>query len=327
MTGYSNDTYTRSYNANAVRAALTQRYGDRYLAYREEWARSERFELLPFPINVVFDLINVCNLKCPMCLRSEDLIKDYPELKLSREKLTVAEVTAALDEGWQHGLPSVNIGGSGECTLHPDFLDFCRAVVERDVMELRIISNGLRLTPEVSEALIDMQAQVLSISIDALSPETYGKVRGKAEQYEGLVGNVMRFLEIRRRRGSTFPLLRVSFVPQPNNRHETKAFVEHWTGLADMVDVQVYQAYGASHFSHDFECSEPFRRLNVWASKKVGPCCGFPGIVYDVGTLGVQSLAEIWTAPPITKIRNDLLKKTYDLPCLKCQGTRTVYDE
>jgi wyosine [tRNA(Phe)-imidazoG37] synthetase (radical SAM superfamily) len=327
MAGYSNDLYTRSYNAGAVRTALTKRYGDRYLSYRAEWARSERFELLPFPINLVFDLINVCNLKCPMCLRSEDLIKDYPELKLSKEKLTVADVTAALDEAHAHGLPSVNIGGSGECTLHPDFLDVCRAVMDRDVMELRIISNGLRLTRAMSEALIDMQAHILSISIDAFSPAVYGKVRGKPDQYEGLVSNVMEFLAVRRRRGSSFPLLRVSFVPQPDNKHETTAFVEHWSAIADMVDVQVYQAFGASHFSHDFECSEPFRRLNVWASKKVGPCCGFPGIVYDVGTLGAQSLAEIWTGEPITKIRNDLLARTYDLPCLRCQGTRTAFDQ
>jgi wyosine [tRNA(Phe)-imidazoG37] synthetase (radical SAM superfamily) len=327
MPGYQLDPYTRSYNADVVRAALTARYGQRYLDYRAQWARSERFELLPFPINLVFDLINVCNLKCPMCLRSEDLIRDYPELALSREKLTVDDVIAALDEGAGHGLPSVNIGGSGECTLHPDFLTFCEAVMRRDVMELRIITNGLRLTPTIIDGLIDLQVHMLSVSIDAFSPVTYGKVRGKPDQYEGLVANVMRFLEIRRRRGARFPLLRVSFVPQPDNTHETRDFVEHWKGVADMVDVQVYQAFGATHFSHDFECSEPFRRLNVWASKKVGPCCGFPGIVYDVGTLGRQSLMEIWTGAPITKIREALLKRTYDLPCLRCQGTRTVFDE
>ena len=112
--GYNNDVYTRSYNADVIRTALIQRYGRRYLDYREAWAKSEKFELLPFPINLVFDLINVCNLKCPMCLRSEDLIKDYPELLDSKEKLSLEQVVAALDEGYQYGLPSVNIGGSGE---------------------------------------------------------------------------------------------------------------------------------------------------------------------------------------------------------------------
>jgi hypothetical protein len=327
MPGYQNDPYTRSYNADLVRTALTQRYGQRYLDYRAEWARSERFELLPFPINLVFDLINVCNLKCPMCLRSEDLIKDYPELRLSKEKLRIDQVVAALDEGAAHGLPSVNIGGSGECTLHPDFLKFCDAVMARDVMELRIITNGLRLTPTIGEALIDKQVHMLSVSIDAFSAETYGKVRGKPEQYHGLVDNIMGFLELRRRRRASFPLLRVSFVPQPANKHETRPFVDHWSDIADMVDVQVYQAFGASHFSHDFDCSEPFRRLNVWASGKVGPCCGFPGIVYDVGTLGDQTLREIWEGEPIRRIRQDLIQRTYALPCLRCQGTRTRYED
>lgn len=324
---YSHDVHTRSHNADRIRTALSKRYGQRYAQYREEWARSERFELLPFPINLVFDLVNVCNLKCPMCLRSEELIKDYPELQLTREKLSLEQITGALSEGYEHGLPSVNIGGSGECTLHPDFLKICQEVIKRDVMELRIISNGLRLTPEVSEALVDMQVQILSVSIDAFSPETYEKVRGAGSLYEPLMENIRTFLEIRKARHSTFPLLRVSFVPQPDNKHETRGFVAYWSKVADMVDVQVYHAFGATHFSHDFDCSEPFRRLNVWASGKVGPCCGFPGIVYDVGTLGKKSLAEIWQDEPIKKIRDRLLKKSYDLPCLKCQGTRTPYTD
>jgi len=327
MPGYQLDPYTQTYNTDVVREALTRRYGQRYLDYRERWARSERFEVMPFPINLVFDLINVCNLKCPMCLRSEDLIDEYPELKASKVKLSVPEVVAALDEGREHGLPSVNIGGSGECTLHPDFLEFCRAAMERDVMELRIISNGIRLTPAIAQGLIDMQATMLSISIDAFSAETYGKVRGKPDQYAEVLANIETFLDLRGRAGSRFPLLRVTFVPQPGNHHERKAYVDHWTQRADMVDVQVFSAYGAKQWTNDFECSDPFRRLNVWASKKVGPCCGFPGIDYDMGTLGPQTLMEIWNGEPMRQIRRELLTKTYRQPCLRCQGTRTRYDD
>ena len=327
MPGYQLDPYTQTYNANIVRDTLSRRYGQRYLDYREQWDRSERFEVMPFPLNLVFDLINVCNLKCPMCLRSEDLIVDYPELKLSKEKLTVDEVVMALDEGAEHGLPSVNIGGSGECTLHPDFLEFCRATMDRNVMELRIISNGIRLTPEISEGLIDMQATMMSVSIDAFSAETYGKVRGKPAQYEQVLENIRTFLELRRRRHSVFPLLRVTFVPQPANKHETAAYVDHWRTVADMVDVQVHQAYGAKSFSGDFECSDPFRRLNIWASKKVGPCCGFPGIDYDMGTFGKETLMAIWNGEPMRQIRREMLDRTYRAPCLRCQGSRTRYDD
>jgi wyosine [tRNA(Phe)-imidazoG37] synthetase (radical SAM superfamily) len=275
----------------------------------------------------VFYLINVCNIKFPMCLRAEDLIEEYPELKLSKEKLTLEDMQRVLDEGYRHGLPSVNFGGSGECTLHPDFLDMTRMVMERDVMELRIITNGLRLTRDVAEALVDTQVHVVSVSIDAFSAETYGKIRGKPQQYDLLMQNVMALLELRRKRRSVFPLLRVSFVRQPDNKEETKAFLEHWTNLADMVEVQIHHDFRATSFSRDFDCSEPFRRLNVWASRKVGPCCGFPGIVFDVGTIGRQTLAEIWRGEPITEIRRQLLDRDYAPACLRCQGTRTPYSD
>ncbi len=325
--GYHSDPFTQSFNSDVIWNALHTRYGQRYLDYRAEWARSEKFQLLDFPANLVFDLINVCNLRCPMCLRSEDLIDEYPELKLSKEKLTLDDMRLALDEGYDHGLPSVNFGGSGECTLHPNFIEISRMVMERDVMELRIITNGLRLTREVAEALIDMQAHVVSVSIDAFSPETYGKVRGKPQQYELLMQNVMGLLALRRQRRSVFPLLRVSFVRQPENKHESTAFVEHWKGLADMVEVQVHHDYRTKEFSTDFECSVPFRRLNIWATKKVGPCCGFPGIAYDVGTLGKQTLKEIWNGVPINTLRRELLTHDYGAPCLRCQGSRTPYDD
>lgn len=324
---YNNDQFTRSYNASVVREALTAKYGQRYVSYREAWARSEKYEVLPFPINFAFDIINACNLACPMCLRSEKLIEAYQELKLSKQRLTLEQMTSVLDEGHQHGLPSVNIGMGGECTLHPDLLKFCAMVMEREVMEFRLITNGLRLTRDIAEALVELQVHILSVSVDAFSPEVYSKVRGEPEQYEGLLENITSFLEVRKKRRSVFPLLRVSFTPQPDNVHETRDFVSHWVKKADLVDIQTYHEFGATHFSYDFECTEPFRRLAFWASGKIGPCCGFPGIEYEVGTLGSKPLGEVWWDEPIARIRRMLIDKSYSMMCLKCQGSRTDYLE
>jgi MoaA/NifB/PqqE/SkfB family radical SAM enzyme len=320
---YSGSEYTRSIGADLIKQKLYARHGERYMEYRENWARAEALELQPFPLNLLFDLIDGCNLACPQCLRSLDIIGDYEGHLNTRSRLSYEDVEAALDEGYQHGLPSVNIGGSGEGMLHPDFLKICQAVMDRDVMEYRIATNGLRLNRDTAEALIDMQVQMVSVSIDAFSPETFGKTRGKPHRYQQVVDNTLALLKLRQERGSIFPLVRVSFVNQPANRHELQDFENFWSQHVDMVDIQGFHDFRSTDYNYDFDCMEPWIRMTLWADGHVGPCCGFPGIVLDIGSVRETKLKEIWHGPKMQAIRQQLLDRKYDIACLKCMGVRS----
>ena len=322
---YSSDPYTRNFGAEVISEALKARYGQRYLGYRRDWERAGPDWLPDYPINLVFDLVDKCNLACPQCLRAPDLIKDYDGFIGTRKYLATDTIKKILAESGERGLASINIGGSGECTLHPDFIEICRAVMEIDVCEFRIITNGLRLKDDVAEALIDMEAHMLSISIDGFSPETFEASRGKAHRYQDVVDNTVAFAELKAKRGAKWPLVRVSFVEQESNRHETRDFVAFWSDYADMIDVQSYHDFRQTEGFYDgFDCSEPFKRLTVWAYGGAGPCCGFPGILYNVGDFETRSIHDIWHGPEIDKIRAMMVSKEYQLPCLQCQGTRTV---
>ena len=323
---YSSDPYTKNFGTEVIARALEGRFGQRYLDYRKDWERAGPDWLPDFPINLVFDLVDKCNLACPQCLRAPDLIKDYDGYIGTQKYLSFDIIKKILDESAAHGLASVNIGGSGECTLHPRFIEICQAIMEIDVCEFRIITNGLRLKGDVAEALIDMQAHMLSISIDGMSPETFEASRGKAHRYQDVVDNAVAFAELKRRRGAKWPLLRVSFVEQEANRHETQDFVRFWSDYADMIDVQSYHDFRQTEGFYDqFDCVEPFKRLTVWAYGGAGPCCGFPGILYNVGDFATRSIHDIWHGEEIAKVRDMMRSKEYQLPCLQCQGTRTVF--
>jgi len=189
-------------------------------------------------------------------------------------------------------------------------------------MELRVVSNGTLLSRKIAEALIETGVQVLSVSIDAMSRDTYGQVRGAAERYDEVVDNVSTFLDCRQRQGARFPLLRVSFVKQPANRHEADEFVRFWSKRADMVDVQTYHDYRTRQPGDDFVCSEPWRRLMVMADGRVAPCCGLPGIVLEMGRIGEQTLAEIWQGERLAAIRSQLAAARFPDACRRCQGSR-----
>jgi len=324
-TPYSSDPYTTSFGSDRIMQMLSARYGQRYHDYRADWERAGVDWQPDFPLNLVFDLVDNCNLACPQCLRAPDIIKEYGGFIGTRKILDYDTIERILDEASEYRLPSVNIGGGGEATLHPDFIRICQKVMDIDVCEFRIISNGLKLKGDISSALIDLGVHVISVSIDGFSPETFGQSRGKPHRYQTVVKNVIAFAEEKRRRGVEWPLLRVSFVEQPENRHETREFVKFWSDYADLIDVQAYHDWRMSDgFETEFDCFEPFKRLTIWAYGGAGPCCGFTGIVYNVGDFQKNSIHKIWHGPEIETIRKMMDSKKWQMPCLKCQGSRTI---
>ena len=78
-------------------------------------------------------------------------------------------------------------------------------------------------------------------------------------------------------------------------------------------------------FNLSFDCFEPFKRVTIWAYGGAGPCCGFPGIKYNIGDFNKESIHQIWHGKEIENIRRMMITKNYDFPCLSCNGTRTVF--
>lgn len=322
---YSTDQYTASYGSGRVKQMLGERYGQRYHDYRTAWEKAGPNWIPDYPINMVFDLVDKCNLACPQCLRAPDLIKNYPGQIGTKKYLPTDIVKRILAENKEHKMPSINFGGSGECTLHPDFIEICEAVMDSDPCEVRVITNGLRMQGDIAERVIDLGMHILSISIDGFSAESFQQSRGKGHRYQQVVDNAVAFAELKAKRNAKWPLLRVSFVNQKANAHEKDDFVKFWSDYADMIDVQSFVDFRQTDgFNTDFECNEPFKRLTIWSYGGSGPCCGFPGIVYNVGDYSQRSISDIWHGQEIGLVRDRMISKDWEKPCLQCQGTRTV---
>lgn len=324
---YCADPHLRSIGTAKFTEKMVRRHGDRYRDYRKLWAKAEAGVALPFPVNVGFDLIDACNLKCPQCLRDPDLIGEYADFIGQGSRLESGDLIRILNECQEHGLPSVNIIGSGEPMLHPDFADFCAEIMRRDVLELRVVSNGTLLTEKIARALIASQTHFLSLSIDAATAETYGKVRGRPELFDKVVENALRFLKLREAAGADFPMLRITFVRQSANLAEVEPFVAFWRDKADLIDIQAHMDYRSRALRRDFTCLDPCKRLAVYANGHVAPCCSLPGIVFDLGDARRTPLAEIWQGEAIGQLRRDLAERRFPLACLKCRGSRTNYSQ
>lgn len=112
---------------------------------------------------------NHCNLDCVTCIRHS---WDEPLGEMS------SEVFSQIVEGLHSfsSRPSIFFGGLGEPLAHPNIVDMV-AQIKALGSYVELITNGTLLTKTLSKQLIDSGLDMLWVSLDGATPESYRDVR------------------------------------------------------------------------------------------------------------------------------------------------------
>lgn len=152
-----------------------------------------------------------CNLDCITCFRNA---WDEANGKMSDETFSaILESLKKLDP-----VPSVYFGGIGEPLYHPRTLDWVRQVKALGA-KAELITNATMLTERIARRVIDSGLDVLWVSLDGASPETYADVRLGAE-FDHVVKNLRRFSAMRKGGHFALPELGIAFVAMKRNIQE-----------------------------------------------------------------------------------------------------------
>ena len=149
-----------------------------------------------------------CNLDCITCFRNA---WDQPIGRMSEE--TFERFFAGLKD--LSPLPSVYFGGIGEPLFHPKTIDWIAQVKQLGV-KVELITNGTILNEKIARQLIDSGLDVLWVSIDGASPETYADVRMGAE-LPSIMKNLRRFAKMRKASHYPTPEIGIAFVAMKRN--------------------------------------------------------------------------------------------------------------
>jgi MoaA/NifB/PqqE/SkfB family radical SAM enzyme len=157
---------------------------------------------------VYVEVTDLCNIACRTCLRNawDETLGRMTDATFDRLLASLR----ALDS-----LPTVFFGGIGEPLFHPRTLDWAaqaRALGAR----VELITNGTLLTERRSRALIDLGLDVLWVSLDGASPESYADVRLGA-QLPKVLANLERFSRLRRPGHRPTPEIGIAFVAMRRN--------------------------------------------------------------------------------------------------------------
>jgi MoaA/NifB/PqqE/SkfB family radical SAM enzyme len=177
---------------------------------------------------VYIEPTNGCNLDCVTCFRNAW------ETNIGRmSDATFATILAGLAE--IDPIPTVYFGGIGEPMFHQRTVEWI-AQVKHLGARVEMITNGTLLTEKRSRQLIDAGLDVLWVSIDGASPESYADVRLGAELPK-VLENLQRFRTLRKGHKSAKPEIGVAFVAMRRN-------------IADLPKVlKIARQLGAMHFS------------------------------------------------------------------------------
>ena len=171
---------------------------------------------------------NGCNLDCVTCFRNA-WAADIGRMS-DATFAAILEDLAAIDPP-----PTVYFGGIGEPLYHPRTVEWV-AQAKQLGARVELITNGTLLTEKRSRQLIDAGLDLLWVSIDGASPESYADVRLGAE-LPTVLENIRRFRTLRKGHKTMKPEIGVAFVAMKRNISDLPAVLK------------IARQLGALHFS------------------------------------------------------------------------------
>lgn len=195
-----------------------------------------------FPKNVSIEVTSDCNLACSMCGRT------YNERFIERNNVGYMDVNLCkkiIDEASKYRVP-INLYRTGEPLLSPYLTEMIEYAKEKGIPWVSISTNGLLMNQEKSRKIIKSGLNDICFSVDAVTDETYIKLRVKGK-FSTLMRNIDNFLKIREELNSETPYIRMQLVPMDDNIHEAVPFAKLWAGKLKKQDTVIFHQYCPSN--------------------------------------------------------------------------------
>lgn len=283
----------------------------------------------PFPRLIQLQTINACQAACLMC--PYPIFKD----KFPRGRMDDALFDKVADEIAQHQEVDTFVPMlQNEPFLDKHIFEKIRRFKDRTDgrITVELVTNGAFLTDENIAKIRGAELDVLDISLDAISPEVYRRIRVGLD-YEAVMAGVERVLAANLPKTDVF----VRLVRQKENVREVRAFVRAWRRRG--VPVFIYTANNRVGALEDYEhrvripepevpvtqklmrrffrlwmgcCPVPFASTNILHNGDVLMCVHDWARREIVGNVRQASIAEIWNGERMRELRRIVHRRRYE---------------
>jgi MoaA/NifB/PqqE/SkfB family radical SAM enzyme len=260
-----------------------------------------------FPPIVIVAVTNLCDMACIHC--AHPVVKKSPGYRGAFMDPAIHSRIVEQTRPWRDRLWVFRYAADGESLLHPNFADFVEETKAAGIGPVDLTTNAMSLDEPTMRRLLQAPIDLIDVSLDALSRETYEKIR-KRGKYDVVVANLRRLIELRDELGAPTRIL-TSIIRQSEAMEEVEAFQEFWgphvdevlvRGLnTDLGIVNVKQTY-----FRDIErwpCPQFWKRVTLNHLGEIRFCVedwfnrGIVGNVVD------HTIAEVWRSEAYQEFR------------------------
>jgi radical SAM protein with 4Fe4S-binding SPASM domain len=164
-----------------------------------------------YPLELVMDPSDICNLHCPLCPTGQG------RSDRSKGKMSFANFKRTVDELGSY-LYRIDLHNWGEPLLNPDLFKMI-AYAHAYGIEVRVSSNLNALDQTKAEKLVKSGLDVLIVSLDGASQETYSKYR-VGGSFEKVTNGIKIITAMKNELSVSRPLIVWQFLVMKHNEHE-----------------------------------------------------------------------------------------------------------
>lgn len=283
---------------------------DAYQISREFMEKGTAVGAVEFPSYITFELLNVCNFRCIMCIGSY--------LKRTREELDFNLFKKIIDEISRYG-SLVRFIGYDEPLLYGKIKEAVAYIKNKGLL-LHITTNGSLLNKEIIKTIIDNKVDSVIFSFQGLSPNEYCFMRNlKPEIYSRVIRNIKL---LHRSRKNNKPFMKITTtITERDSAADKEKFIKDHLKYVDEIQIS-----GFTHFVdlvNNFGQKDIWRKLNISKPRKIKDvscftpnyellvksdgvlhlCCGAYGNDLQIGNTKEDSLFNIWHSKRANRIR------------------------
>ncbi len=165
------------------------------------------------PIHIQLEPTTACNLRCKTCVRAKAIA--------TPQHLSVDHFQRVLQ---QIRPDKITFSGLGEPFTNVNLLDMI-GLAKQQGCSINTTTNATLLRQDTCDRIVKSGLDLIKISIDGASRETYRKVRGE-DKFHQVLDGIRALTEAKKRHGSSTPFVRLNYVMFRDNYQDIAATVE-----------------------------------------------------------------------------------------------------
>lgn len=294
-----------------------------------------------FPLTIMIEPTNICNLKCPLCPTGAGLIKR------AKGFMSFSNFKKIIDELSSYSY-HLRLWNWGEPLLNKEIFKMISYAKEKN-LSVNLSTNSSFLDKDISRELVKSGLDELIISLDGASEESYNKYR-KGGNFKKTIASIESLINERKKLKQKSPYIKLQFIIMKSNEHEidkikslakkigVDELVFKTVGIMDYFseeDIRKYLPTNKKYSRYFLEkdkvisktkvenkCDFIWEEIVVNWNGEVVPCCFDMNNLFVFGNAFRDNPKDIWNNPKYLNFRKKILTNKGNISlCKDCPGT------